>query len=273
MPLAKRIIPCLDVSSEGRVIKGIGFKKHMDAGDPVELASYYDKEGADEITFLDISASHEHRDTMLDVVRKTAEAVFIPLTVGGGIRSVEDVRETLASGADKVGINTAAVNDPDVINRCSDVFGSQCIVSAIDIERVYVEGDKTDHKDKTVMRTEEGECWWRISIYGGRKPVNMDALRWAEEMVERGAGELLVSSLDFDGTRKGYDIIFLKELSRRVRVPIIASSGVGKLEHILAAFKEGDADAALAASIFHYKMYSIQEVKRYLSEHGIEVRL
>ncbi len=273
MTLAKRIIPCLDVSSQGRVIKGIGFHRHTDAGDPVELAAHYDSEGADEIAFLDISASHENREIMLGIVRKTAEAVFIPLTVAGGIRSAEDVRKTLASGADKVGINTAAVNDPDVITRCSEVFGSQCIVSAIDIERVYTDGDEADREGKTVLKTDEGACWWRVSIYGGRKPVNIDAFQWAEEVVKRGAGELLVSSLDFDGTRRGYDIVFLKELSKRVNVPIIASSGVGKLEHILSAFTEGNCDAALAASIFHYGTYSIRDVKTYLSGHGIEVRL
>ena len=273
MPLAKRIIPCLDVSSEGRVIKGVGFREPIDAGDPVELASYYDKEGADEIVFLDISASHENRDTMLKVVRRTAEVVFIPLTVGGGIRSAEDVRRLLASGADKVSINTAAVNEPDVINKCSEVFGSQCIVSAIDIERVYVRDGESGHEDKTVLKTDEGDCWWRVSIYGGRNPVNIDAFQWAEEVVDRGAGELLVSSLDFDGTRKGYDIVFLKEVSKRVKVPLVASSGVGKLEHILSAFTEGNADAALAAGIFHYKVYSIRDVKNYLNEHGVEVRL
>ncbi len=273
MTLAKRIIPCLDVSSQGRVVKGTGFKKLMDAGDPVERASYYDKEGADEIVFLDISASHENRDTLLEVVRKTAEVVFIPLTVGGGIRSVEDVRRILASGADKVSINTAAVKDPDVIRRCSEVFGSQCIVYSIDIERVYTEEKDEDLGGKTVLRTEEGECWWRIRIYGGRKPVDLDAFEWAEHVVGEGAGEVLVSSLDYDGTGKGYDIPFLRELSRRVRVPIVASSGVGRLEHILSAFKEGNADAALAASIFHYGKYSIRDVKKYLSEHGVEVRL
>jgi len=273
VPLAKRIIPCLDVNSQGRVIKGIGFRRHVDVGDPVELASYYDREGADEIVFLDISASHENREIILGVVRRTAEGVFIPLTVGGGISSVEDVRRILASGADKVSINTAAVNDPSIINRCSEVFGSQCIVSAIDIERVYVQTGGGDAEGKTVLKTDEGECWWRISIYGGRKPVNKDAFSWASEVVERGAGELLVSSLDFDGTGKGYDIPFLRELSRRVRVPIIASSGVGELEHILAALTEGNADAALAASIFHYGRYRIRDVKRYLSAHGVEVRL
>ena len=273
MPLAKRIIPCLDVSSEGRVTKGTGFRKHRDAGDPVELASYYDREGADEIAFLDISASYENRNILLEVLRKTAEVVFIPLTVAGGIRSVEDVRRILASGADKIAINTAAVNDPDLIRRCSEVFGTQCIVSAIDIERVYTPEGEEGLEGKTVLRTDEGECWWRISIFGGRKPVNIDAFQFAEEVVGKGAGELLVSSLDFDGTGKGYDIAFFKELTSKVRVPVIASSGVGKLEHILSALTEGGADAALAASIFHFGIYSIQEVKRYLSEHGVEVRL
>ncbi len=273
MTLAKRIIPCLDVSSQGRVVKGTGFRKLVDAGDPVERASYYDKEGADEIVFLDISASHENRDTLLKVVRKTAEVVFIPLTVGGGIKSVEDVRTILASGADKVSINTAAVNDPDVIRRCSEVFGSQCIVSSIDIERVYIRDKNEDLGGKTVLKTDDGECWWRICIYGGRKPVDVDAFEWAEQVVRNGAGEILVSSLDFDGTGKGYDITFLRELSNRVRVPVVASSGVGKLEHILSAFTEGNADAALAASIFHYGKYSIQDVKRYLLKHGVEVRL
>jgi len=269
--LAKRIIPCLDMMN-GRVVKGIGFKELRDAGDPAELASYYDKQGADEIVFLDVTASHERRDILIDVVERTSDSIFIPFTVGGGIRSTEDIRRILCSGADKVTINTAAVKDPDLIRRSAQVFGSQCIVSSIDIKRVYA-ADESDIPEKVVLDTPQGKCWWSIYIYGGRQQLNADGLKWGERVVELGAGEIVVSSLDFDGTKQGYDIVYLKELSERVSVPVIASSGAGTPEHILEALTVGKADAALAASIFHYGTYTVKEVKQYLAERGVSVRL
>jgi len=269
--LAKRIIPCLDMMN-GRVVKGIGFKELRDAGDPVELASYYYRQGADEIVFLDITASYEKRDILIDVVERTSNSIFIPFTVGGGIRSVEDIRRILCSGADKVTINTAAVKDPNLIRTSARIFGSQCIVSSIDIKRVYV-ADEPDAPGKVVLDTPQGKCWWSIYIYGGREQVYMDAIKWAEKVVELGAGEIVVSSLDFDGTKQGYDITFLRELSKRVSVPIIASSGAGTLEHILEALTVGMADAALAASIFHYGTYTVKEIKGYLAKHGVPIRL
>jgi len=269
--LAKRIIPCLDMMN-GRVVKGIKFKELRDAGDPVELASYYYKQGADEIVFLDITASYENRDILIDVVERTSEAIFIPFTVGGGIRSLDDIRRILCSGADKISINTAAVKNPTIIREAARIFGSQCIVSSIDIKRVYV-ADESEAPGKTILDTPQGKCWWSIYIYGGRKQVDMDAIKWAEKVVELGAGEIMVSSLDFDGTKQGYDLIFLKELSEHVSVPVIASSGAGTLKHILDALTIGKADAALAASIFHYGTYTIKEVKEYLAKNGVPVRI
>lgn len=269
--LAKRIIPCLDMMN-GRVVKGIGFKDLRDAGDPVELASYYFQQGADEIVFLDVTASYEKRDILINVVERTSDSIFIPFTVGGGIRSLEDIRRILCSGADKVAINTAAVKDPNLIQQCARMFGSQCIVSSIDIKRVYL-ADETEAPERVILETPRGKCWWSIYIYGGRQEVNRDAIKWAEKVVELGAGEIVVSSLDFDGTKQGYDITFLRELSQRVSVPIIGSSGAGIPEHILEALTVGNADAALAASIFHYGTYTVREVKEYLAEHGVLVRL
>ncbi|RLI24670.1 imidazole glycerol phosphate synthase subunit HisF [Candidatus Bathyarchaeota archaeon] len=269
--LAKRIIPCLDVK-KGRVVKGVGFKGLRDAGDPVELALAYYEQGADELVFLDITASYERRRTLIDLVERVSEVLFIPFTVGGGIRTVSDIRSVLSAGADKVSINTAAVKNPAIIEEASRRFGSQCIVVSIDVKRVYVAEDETP-AGKEVLETRRGRCWWDVYIYGGRQPVGMDALRWAERAVELGAGELLVSSLDFDGTKQGYDIELLRELSRRVSVPIIASSGAGNPRHMLEALTVGGADAALAASIFHYGQYTVEEVKRYLAEHGVPVRL
>jgi len=269
--LAKRVIPCLDMMN-GRVVKGIGFKNLRDAGDPVELASHYYKHGADEIVFLDVTASYENRDILIDVVERTADSIFIPFTVGGGIRSTEDIRRILCSGADKITINTGAVKDPDLIQKSARVFGSQCIVSSIDIKRVYVRG-KSEVSDKTVLDTPQGRCWWDVYIYGGRTQTNIDALNWAERVVQLGAGEIVVSSLDFDGTKQGYDLVFLRELSERVPVPIIASSGAGTPEHILKALTIGKADAALAASIFHYGTYTVMEIKEYLARNGVPVRL
>lgn len=268
--LTKRIIPCLDVK-QGRVVKGVGFKELKDAGDPVELALKYCEQGADELVFLDITASYEGRGTLVSLVERVADVLYIPFTVGGGIRSIDDIHRILYAGADKISINTAAVQNPSLVKEASEIFGSQCIVVSIDVKRVYA--DERQPTDKTVIETENGCCWWDVYIYGGRQPVNMDALKWAEKAVKLGAGELLVSSLDFDGTKQGYDLNLLKELSRRMSVPIIASSGAGDLEHILKALTIGGADAALAASIFHYGQYTVREVKQYLAKHGVPVRL
>jgi cyclase len=248
-----RVIPCLDVDA-GRVVKGIRYVDHFDAGDPVELAARYDREGADELTFLDITASHEGRDTMVDVVARTAEQVFIPLTVGGGVRSVEDGRRLLRAGAEKVGVNTAAIADPGVVRRLADEFGSQCVVVALDARR----------------RDEGGG--WEVHTHGGRQATGIDALEWSERAASLGAGELLVTSMDRDGTREGYDLELLASISDLVGVPVVASGGVGTLEHLVEGATKGKADALLAASIFHTGKYSIEEAKRYLSEHGVAVR-
>ncbi|MDR4508448.1 MAG: imidazole glycerol phosphate synthase subunit HisF [Candidatus Brocadiaceae bacterium] len=254
--LAKRIIPCLDVK-DGRVVKGTNFLNLRDAGDPVEIAALYDREGADELTFLDITASHEDRNIILDVVRKTAEEVFIPLTVGGGIRTIEDVRRLLNAGTDKVSINTAAVKDPGFITKASRRFGCQCIVVAIDVKRRH-----NDH----------GATQWEVFINGGRTPTGLDAVQWAKDVESRGAGELLLTSMDSDGTKNGFDIELNKTISSAVHIPIIASGGAGALEHFYDVFIAG-ADAALAASIFHYKQINIEEVKTYLQEKGIPIRM
>ncbi len=253
--LAKRIIPCLDVK-DGRVVKGTKFLELRDAGDPVEVARVYDKEGADELCFLDITASHENRGTILDVVSRTAEEVFMPLTVGGGIRNLDDIRNLLNAGADKVSINTAAVNDPEFVKRAAERFGSQCIVVAIDAKR---QGS--------------GVSTLKGINHGGRKPTGLDAIEWAKKMEGFGAGEILLTSMDRDGTKDGYDIELTKSVSEAVGIPVIASGGVGNPEHICQGFIEGKADAALAASIFHYKEYSIRQVKDYLKERGVEIRL
>ncbi|MFH1406842.1 MAG: imidazole glycerol phosphate synthase subunit HisF [Candidatus Omnitrophota bacterium] len=257
--LAKRIIPCLDVN-EGRVVKGVKFVNLRDAGDPALVAALYDKEGADELVFLDITASHEKRKIMLDVVKRTSECVFIPLTVGGGIRDIGDIRELLAAGCDKVSINTAALLRPDFINEASKRFGSQCIVVAIDAKRI----------PHTANRTPET---WKVYINGGRTPTGKDAVAWAKEAQERGAGEILLTSMDFDGTKDGYDLQLTRKISDAVKIPVIASGGAGNLEHLYQALTEGGADAALAASIFHYKEYSIKEAKEYLKKKGVAVRL
>ena len=255
--LAKRIIPCLDVDN-GRVVKGVKFVDIRDAGDPVEVARRYDKEGADEITFLDITASSDNRDTIVHVVEHVAEEVFIPLTVGGGIRKVEDVRTMLNAGADKVAINTAAVFNPDFVKEASDRVGSQCIVVAIDAKQVSAAGEP--------LR-------WEIFTHGGRKPTGIDAVEWARKMVENGAGEILLTSMDRDGTRKGFDIPLTLAIVDAVSVPVIASGGVGNLEHLAEGILQGGADAVLAASIFHFAEYSVHEAKEYMAESGIEVRL
>jgi len=250
--LAKRIIPCLDVK-DGRVVKGVNFVNLQDAGDPVAQAKFYDQEGADEIVFLDITASSEKRDIMLDVVRRTAEVAFTPLTVGGGIRTVEDARRLLESGADKIGINTAAVKKPELIPQCVDRFGSQAVVVAIDAKR---QGDS-----------------WIVYIVGGREPTNRDAVLWAKEVEELGAGEILLTSMDRDGTKDGYDLDLTRTISRAVSIPVIASGGCGNVDHLVEAFQQGEADAALAASIFHYRLVSIAEAKNYLREKNIHVRI
>jgi len=270
MVLTRRVIPCLDMKA-GRVVKGVSFKELQDAGDPVALASHYDEEGADEVVLLDISASQEGRHALVDVVRRTADVLFIPFTVGGGIRGLEDIRQLLVNGADKVTINTAAVEEPFLLLQASEVFGSQCIVISIDVKRVYV-GER-DAPGKVVVNTPEGRCWWDAYIYGGTKGVGIDAIQWAEMAVALGAGEIVASSLDFDGRKQGYDNAFLQTVSERVRVPLIASSGAGTPKHMLDALVQGKADAVLAASIFHYGTYSIGEVKKYLAENGVPVRL
>jgi imidazole glycerol-phosphate synthase subunit HisF len=257
--LTKRIIPCLDCDlgvSGGRVVKGVKFKEIKYAGEPAELAAKYSREGADEIVFLDITASHERRATMADVIRKTAEEVFIPLTVGGGIRSVEDIKRILDAGADKVSLNTAAVKNPELIKDASKKYGSQCIVVAIDSKR-------------TGNTPSGNEC----SIYGGRTLTGKDTLEWSEKAQELGAGEILLTSMDRDGVKTGYDLGLTKMVSESVSIPVIASGGVGEPRHILEAFTVGCADAALAASIFHYNEYPIPEVKKYLKENGVAVRV
>jgi len=259
MSLAKRIIPCLDVDA-GRVVKGVQFVDIRDAGDPVEIARRYDMEGADELTFLDITASHEQRETMVHVVDQVAGEVFIPLTVGGGIRELADIRRMLNAGADKVAINTAAVFNPEFVREAADKFGSQCIVVAIDAKQV---DDGSGG----------GKPRWEIFTHGGRKPTGIDAIDWAKKMVAYGAGEILLTSMDRDGTRNGFDLALTRAVCEAVAVPVIASGGVGKLEHLAEGILEGEADAVLAASIFHFAEYSIAEAKRYMAGRGIEVRL
>ena len=255
--LAKRIIPCLDVDA-GRVVKGVRFVDIRDAGDPVEVARRYNEEGADEICFLDITASSDARDTMVHVVEQVASEVFIPLTVGGGIRKAEDIRRMLNAGADKVSINTAAVFNPEFVQEATDRFGSQCIVVAIDAKRVSGPGEP--------LR-------WEIFTHGGRKPTGLDAVDWARRMAAYGAGEILLTSMDRDGTKVGFDLGLTRAIVDAVPVPVIASGGVGTLQHLVDGVKQGGADAVLAASIFHFGEYGIDEAKKYMKQHGIEVRL
>ncbi len=257
MALAKRIIPCLDVD-KGRVVKGVQFVDIRDAGDPVEVAKRYNEQGADEITFLDITASHEERDTLVHVVEKIAGEVFIPLTVGGGIRSSEDIRTMLNAGADKVSINSAAVRNPDFVKQASDRFGAQCIVVAIDAKKVSGED-------------EAGR--WEIFTHGGRQRTGIEAITWARRMADYGAGEILLTSMDRDGTKNGFDLTLTRKISEAIPIPVIASGGVGNLQHLADGIIEGKADAVLAASIFHFGEYSVAEAKAYMSERGIEVRL
>ncbi|MCZ8046270.1 MAG: imidazole glycerol phosphate synthase subunit HisF [Microcystis aeruginosa K13-05] len=253
--LAKRILPCLDVN-KGRVVKGVNFVNLQDAGDPVELARLYNQAGADELVFLDITATHEDRDTIIDVVYRTAEQVFIPLTVGGGIQSLENIKNLLRAGADKVSINSAAVREPKLLDRASDRFGKQCIVVAIDARR----------------RKDEHNPGWEVYVRGGRENTGIDALLWAQEVEKRGAGELLVTSMDADGTQAGYDLALTKAIAERVEIPVIASGGAGNCQHIYEALTEGRAEAALLASLLHYGQLTIAEVKNYLQNHQVPVR-
>jgi imidazole glycerol-phosphate synthase subunit HisF len=253
--LAKRIIPCLDVT-DGRVVKGVNFVDLVDAGDPVEAAIKYDRQGADEIVFLDITATCDNRATMVDVIRRTASQVFIPVTVGGGIREVEDMRLMLQSGADKVSVNSAAVTNPDIIRAGAERFGRQCIVLAIDAKRVVGEKNK-----------------WQVYTHGGRNPIDLDVVEWAKRGVELGAGEILLTSMDSDGTLDGYDCELTRAVSEAVSVPVIASGGAGTLQHLVDVLKEGKADAVLAASIFHFGTYTVPEAKAFLKKHGIPARI
>lgn len=292
--LAKRIIPCLDVK-EGRVVKGVSFVDLRDAGDPVEVARVYDAEGADELCFLDITASVEKRPILLDVVRRTAEQVFMPLTVGGGVRAVEDIRQLLLAGADKVSINTAAVERPALIDEAARMFGSQCIVIAIDAKRVVephgpnpshwhdrpvggilsersAGGHGASRRAGTIGGPDRGPARWEVYTHGGRTATGLDVVDWAKQVAEAGAGELLLTSIDCDGTKAGYDLELTRTVARAVPVPVIASGGAGQLEHLYDAFAQGEADAVLAASIFHYRTFTIGQAKRYLSERGVAVR-
>lgn len=268
--LAKRIIPCLDVDA-GRVVKGVSFVNLRDAGDPAELASFYDKEGADELVFLDITASVQHRNTMIEVVQAVSEQVFIPLTVGGGIRDNGDVRRMLQAGADKVAVNTAAVENPAVIADGAMEFGSQCIVVAIDAKRVTDTFTKPDSRGNTLALCPESR--WEVYIHGGRTATGIDAIKWVERAVELGAGEVLLTSMDCDGQRSGYDLELTFAVARAVPVPVIASGGAGSLEHLRQATDVAEADAVLVASIFHYGEYSISQAKEYLATNGVSVRL
>ena len=254
MGLAKRVIPCLDVTA-GRVVKGVNFIDLRDAGDPVEIAARYDREGADELTFLDITASSDDRDLLLDVIERVAEQVFIPLTVGGGVRRVEDIRRLLHAGADKVSVNTAAVQDPDLVRRMADKVGNQCIVVAIDAKR-----------------TADGASW-EVYTHGGRKATGLDAVQWARRMTEAGAGEILLTSMDRDGTKDGFDLGLTRAVADAVSVPVIASGGVGSKDHLAQGILEGHADAVLAASVFHFGEFTVREAKQHLQARGIEVRL
>ena len=260
MTLKTRLIPCLDVK-DGRVVKGVQFVDLIDAGDPVEAAIAYDAAGADELTFLDITASHEGRDTIFDVVARTAEHCFMPVTVGGGVRRIEDIRKLLLAGADKVAINSAAVSDPDFISRAADKFGDQCIVVSVDARRKQTRAPGQHNRDE-----------WEIYTHGGRNPTGLDAVEFAVRMVERGAGELLVTSMDRDGTKSGFDLDLTRAVSDAVHVPVIASGGVGKLDDLVDGVKQGHASAVLAASIFHFGTFTIGEAKAHLAKNGVAVR-
>lgn len=267
MTLTRRIIPCLDLK-DGRVVKGTHFLQLRDAGDPVELAQRYNEQGADEVVFLDITASKEQRGTMLEVVGRAADQLFLPLTVGGGIRGVDDIQQILRAGADKVSINTSAVLDPSIISHGAKRFGTQCIVVAADVRK-----NTSENPDGTRIMLADGSiCWYEVVIYGGSKPTGIDAVTWAREAEERGAGEILLTSMETDGTRRGFDIPVTRAISEAVGIPVIASGGVGDLEHFYEGFVDGRADACLAASVFHYGEYTVKQVKDYLASRGIPVR-
>ena len=268
MVLTRRIIPCLDLK-DGRVVKGTHFLSLRDAGDPVELAQRYNEQGADEVVFLDITASREHRGTMLEVIGRAADQLFLPLTVGGGIRSVDDIQQILRAGADKVSINTSAVLDPILITKGSSRFGTQCIVLAEDVRRNY-----SEHPEATMIPLpDSSRCWYEVVIYGGSKPTGIDAVAWARDAEQRGAGEILLTSMETDGTKNGFDLPVTRAISEAVGIPVIASGGVGTLEHFYDGFVKGKADACLAASVFHYGEYTVRQVKEYLASRGIPVRL
>jgi cyclase len=280
--LTRRIIPCLDVK-DGRVVKGVNFVNLRDEGDPVELAVYYDREEADELVFLDITASHEERNIMINIVKETAARVFIPFTIGGGIRTVDDMRAILIAGADKVAVNSAAIKDPEIISEGAERFGSQCIVVAIDARRRYgseideSKMEKGDFKipDESIRcgQINEEDLSWEVYIHGGRKPTGIDAVKWAQKAEKLGAGEILLTSMDADGTKDGYDLELLRTISTAVNIPVIASGGAGRPEDLRDAFTIGKADAVLAASIFHEKEFTIKEVKEYLADQGIPTRI
>jgi cyclase len=267
MGLTRRIIPCLDLK-DGRVVKGCHFLDLRDAGDPVELAQRYNDQGADEVVFLDITASKEHRSTILDVITRAADRLFLPLTVGGGIRSLDDIQQILRAGADKVSINTSAVEDPTLITRAAARFGTQCIVVATDVRRSFVK-----HGGAKKVHLPDGRvCWYEVVTYGGSRPTGIDALGWVQEAAARGAGEILLTSMETDGTRNGFDIPITAAVSDAVEIPVIASGGVGELAHFYEGFAHGRADACLAASVFHYRELTVRQVKEYLAGRGIPVR-
>jgi cyclase len=268
MVLTRRIIPCLDLK-EGRVVKGTHFISLQDAGDPVELAGRYNDQGADEVVFLDITASKEKRGIIIDVIKRAADQLSLPLTVGGGIRSLDDIQQILRAGADKVSINTSAIKDPALITRSATSFGTQCIVAAIDVRRNF-----SKKPDATLIQLPDGKtCWYEVVIYGGSRPTGIDAITWAKEVEEKGAGEILLTSMETDGTKNGFDIPITAAVSDATGIPIVASGGVGTLEHFYDGFTKGKADACLAASVFHYGEFTIKEVKEYLRGRGIPVRL
>ena len=268
MVLTKRIIPCLDLK-DGRVVKGTHFVGLRDAGDPVELAQRYNEQGADEVVFLDITATREDRGTIIDVVQRAADQLFLPLTVGGGIRTIDDMKQILRAGADKVSINSSAVKDPELISRGAERFGTQCIVVAVDVRRNYEMGT-----DRTAVALDDGrECWYEVVTHGGSKPTGIDAVAWAIAAEERGAGEVLLTSMETDGTKEGFDIPITRAISEAVGIPVVASGGVGTLEHFYDGFTKGKADACLAASVFHYGEFTVRQVKEYLAGRGIPVRL
>ena len=270
MPLSKRIIPCLDVDN-GRVVKGIKFEGVKDAGDPVELAKKYSDQGADELVFLDITASKQDREIMKSIVRKVASVIDIPFTVGGGIKTLTDAREILLNGADKVSINTASVITPKLVTDLMKIFGRQCVVVAIDVKRNYKVDD--NHKDHTIIHGPDRDFYFEVMIYGGSKGTGIDAIQWAKEVEELGAGEILLTSIDADGTKNGYDIELTNTICNNVRIPVIASGGCGSSDHMVEAFKKTDVDAVLAASIFHYDKLTLDKVKKYLAEKGIQTRI